>query len=47
VQFTTLRKYTSDTVAIFGTGGIGLAAVQGARQAKAGRIFAIDTNPEI
>ena len=26
-------------------GGIGLAAIQGARQAKAGRIIAIDTNP--
>ena len=33
------------TVAIFGLGGIGLAAIQGARQAKAGRIIAIDTNP--
>lgn len=29
----------------FGLGGIGLAAIQGARQAKAGRIIAIDTNP--
>ena len=32
-------------MAVFGLGGIGLAVVQGARQAKAGRIFAIDTNP--
>ena len=30
---------------MFGLGGIGLAAIQGARQAKAGRIIAIDTNP--
>ncbi|WP_456267899.1 S-(hydroxymethyl)glutathione dehydrogenase/class III alcohol dehydrogenase [Kushneria sp. AK178] len=35
-----------DTVAIFGLGGIGLAAIQGAVQAKASRIIAIDTNPD-
>ncbi len=34
-----------DTVAVFGLGGIGLAVIQGAVQAKAGRIIAIDTNP--
>jgi S-(hydroxymethyl)glutathione dehydrogenase/alcohol dehydrogenase len=34
-----------DTVAVFGLGGIGLAVIQGSRQAKAGRILAIDTNP--
>ncbi len=34
-----------DTVAVFGLGAIGLAVIQGARQAKAGRIIAIDTNP--
>ena len=33
------------SVAVFGLGAIGLAVVQGARQAKAGRIIAIDTNP--
>jgi S-(hydroxymethyl)glutathione dehydrogenase / alcohol dehydrogenase len=33
------------TVAVFGLGGIGLAVIQGAVQAKAGRILAIDTNP--
>ena len=32
-------------VAVFGLGGIGLAVIQGARKAKAGRIIAIDTNP--
>ena len=33
------------TVAVFGVGGIGLAVIQGAVMAKAGRIIAIDTNP--
>jgi S-(hydroxymethyl)glutathione dehydrogenase/alcohol dehydrogenase len=33
------------SVAVFGLGGIGLAVIQGARQARAGRILAIDTNP--
>lgn len=33
------------TVAVFGLGGIGLAVIQGAVMAKAGRIIAIDTNP--
>ncbi|MNT37299.1 S-(hydroxymethyl)glutathione dehydrogenase [compost metagenome] len=33
------------TVAIFGLGGIGLAAIIGARMAKASRIIAIDINP--
>lgn len=34
------------SVAIFGLGGIGLSVVQGAVMAKAGRIIAIDTNPD-
>lgn len=34
------------TVAVFGLGGIGLAVIQGAVQAKASRIFAIDVNPD-
>ena len=33
------------TVAVFGLGGIGLAVVQGAVQARAGPIIAVDTNP--
>ena len=33
------------SVAIFGLGGIGLAAIIGATMAKAGRIIAIDINP--
>jgi len=41
----TAKVKQGDTVAVFGLGGIGLAVIQGARQAKAGRILAIDTNP--
>ncbi|ESK36664.1 S-(hydroxymethyl)glutathione dehydrogenase [Acinetobacter nectaris CIP 110549] len=42
----TAKVQEGDSVAVFGLGGIGLAVVQGARQAKAGRIIVIDTNPE-
>jgi S-(hydroxymethyl)glutathione dehydrogenase/alcohol dehydrogenase len=35
-----------DTIAVFGLGAIGLAVIQGAVQAKAGRIIVIDTNPD-
>ncbi|MDY2947766.1 MAG: S-(hydroxymethyl)glutathione dehydrogenase/class III alcohol dehydrogenase [Mannheimia varigena] len=42
----TAKVQESDSVAVFGLGGIGLAIIQGAKQAKAGRIIAIDTNPE-
>lgn len=41
----TAKVQKGDSVAVFGLGAIGLAVVQGARQAKAGRIIAIDTNP--
>ena len=34
------------TVAVFGLGGVGLSAIQGAMMAKAGRILAIDINPD-
>ena len=34
------------TVAVFGLGGVGLSAIQGAVMAKAGRILAIDINPD-
>ena len=34
------------TVAVFGLGGIGLSVIQGAVMARAGRIIAIDTNPD-
>ncbi|MDG6897191.1 S-(hydroxymethyl)glutathione dehydrogenase/class III alcohol dehydrogenase [Actinobacillus delphinicola] len=42
----TAKVQEGDTVAVFGLGAIGLAVIQGARQAKAGRIIAIDINPE-
>ena len=42
----TAKVQEGDSVAVFGLGGIGLAVVQGARQAKAGRIIVVDTNPE-
>lgn len=41
----TAKVQPGDSVAVFGLGGIGLAVIQGARQARAGRIIAIDTNP--
>lgn len=34
------------SVAVFGLGGVGLSAIQGAMMAKAGRIIAIDINPD-
>jgi S-(hydroxymethyl)glutathione dehydrogenase/alcohol dehydrogenase len=40
----TAKVKEGDMVAVFGLGAIGLAVIQGARQAKAGRIIAIDTN---
>lgn len=41
----TAKVEPGDSVAVFGLGGIGLAVIQGARLAQAGRIIAIDTNP--
>jgi S-(hydroxymethyl)glutathione dehydrogenase / alcohol dehydrogenase len=41
----TAKVKAGDNVAVFGLGGIGLAVIQGARQAQAGRIIGIDTNP--
>ncbi|MFY0449462.1 S-(hydroxymethyl)glutathione dehydrogenase/class III alcohol dehydrogenase [Xanthomonas codiaei] len=41
----TAKVKPGESVAVFGLGGIGLAVIQGAVQAKAGRILAIDTNP--
>jgi S-(hydroxymethyl)glutathione dehydrogenase/alcohol dehydrogenase len=41
----TAKVQPGDTVAVFGLGGIGLAVIQGAKRAKAGRIIAIDVNP--
>ncbi|MDH2433676.1 S-(hydroxymethyl)glutathione dehydrogenase/class III alcohol dehydrogenase [Pokkaliibacter sp. MBI-7] len=42
----TAKVEPGSTVAVFGLGGIGLAAIIGAVQAKAGRIIAVDINPE-
>ena len=41
----TAKVQAGDSVAVFGLGALGLAVIQGAVQAKAGRIIAIDTNP--
>lgn len=41
----TAKVKRGDTVAVFGLGGIGLAVVQGAKQAGASRIIGVDTNP--
>ena len=40
----TAKVEAGATVAVFGLGGIGLSAIQGAVMAKAGRIMAIDIN---
>ena len=41
----TAKVAPGETVAIIGCGGVGMAAVNGAQIAGAGRIIAIDTNP--
>lgn len=41
----TAKVKEGETVAVFGLGGIGLAAIIGAKMAKASRIIAIDINP--
>ena len=40
----TAKVEAGATVAVFGLGGVGLSAIQGAAMAKAGRILAIDIN---
>jgi S-(hydroxymethyl)glutathione dehydrogenase/alcohol dehydrogenase len=42
----TAQVEAGSTVAVFGLGGIGLSVIQGAVMAKAGRIIAVDVNPE-
>lgn len=42
----TAKAEAGSTVAVFGLGGIGLSVIQGAVMAKAGRIIAIDLNPD-
>src|SRR5690606_16312214 len=42
----TAKVQPGSTVAVFGLGGVGLSVIQGAVIAKAGRIIAIDINPD-
>src|SRR5690606_23502765 len=42
----TAKVEAGATVAIFGLGGVGLSAVQGAVMAKAGRIIVVDINED-
>ena len=42
----TAKVEPGSTVAVFGLGGIGLSVIQGAVMAQAGRIIAVDVNPE-
>ena len=42
----TAKVEAGASIAVFGLGGIGLSVVQGAVLAKAGRIIAVDTNPD-
>lgn len=42
----TARVRAGDSVAVFGLGGVGLSVVQGAVLARAGRIIAIDIDPD-
>lgn len=41
----TAKVEAGATVAVFGLGGVGLSAIQGAQMAKASRIIAVDINP--
>ncbi len=42
----TAKVSAGSSIAVFGLGGIGLSVIQGAKIAKAGRIIAIDINPD-
>jgi S-(hydroxymethyl)glutathione dehydrogenase/alcohol dehydrogenase len=42
----TAKVQPGDTVAVFGLGGVGLSAIQGAQMANAGRIIAVDINAD-
>jgi S-(hydroxymethyl)glutathione dehydrogenase / alcohol dehydrogenase len=42
----TAKVEAGSTVAVFGLGGIGLSVIQGAVMANAGRIIAVDVNPD-
>lgn len=42
----TARAWPGCTIAVFGAGGVGLCAVQGGEIANAGRVIAVDVNPQ-
>ena len=42
----TAKVTPGSSVAVFGLGGVGLSAIQGAKMAGAGRILAVDVNPD-
>lgn len=42
----TAKVEAGSTVVVFGLGGVGLSAIQGAVMAKAGRIIGVDINPD-
>ena len=42
----TCKVQKGETVAVFGLGAVGLAVIQGAKMAGAGRIIAVDVNPK-
>mgnify|MGYP001304022255 CR=1 FL=1 len=42
----TAKVWPGATVAVFGLGGIGMSVIQGASMAQAGRILAVDRNPD-
>jgi S-(hydroxymethyl)glutathione dehydrogenase/alcohol dehydrogenase len=42
----TAKVEKGSSVAVFGLGGIGLSVIQGAKMANAGRIIAVDLNPD-
>jgi S-(hydroxymethyl)glutathione dehydrogenase / alcohol dehydrogenase len=41
----TAKVRAGESVAVIGCGGVGMAAINGAKIAGAGRVFAVDTNP--
>lgn len=44
--FNVAKVATGESVAVIGTGGVGLSVIQGARMARAGMIVGVDVNPE-
>ena len=44
--FNTAKVEPGSTIAVFGVGAVGLAVIEGAVEAGAKRIIAVDTNPD-